>query len=154
MSLYFSDAFPDTTEVFQRNSHATLYDFVDPDKMVIIVRRGGFTYDVLIQPDILHILRLLDPDLQLEPIVDLPKRQAEELVVHFREQIRKRLPLLKDAETGSHKDEISRVASKIYWGTYKLLTKNKKYGINPWEPYYIAVSKSLSDQSRRLPPVR
>ena len=144
MNFYFSDAFPDTKEVFRRNSHATLYDFVDPDKMVIVVRRGGFTYDVLIQPDILHIFRLLDPDCQLEPAVDLPRKQAETLAGSLREQIRSRLPLLKDAETGSHKDEIAGVAAKIYWGTYKLLTKNRKYGINFYEPYYVAVSRPIS----------
>ena len=144
MAYYFTDAFPEPKEVFRRNSHATLYDFVDPEKMVLVVRRGGITYDVLIQPDILHILRLLDPDIQIEPIVDLPKRQAEELAVYFREQIRNRMHLLKDAETGSHKDEITRVAAKIYWGTYRLLTKNKRYGINFYEPYYVAVNRPIS----------
>ena len=44
----------------------------------------------------------------------------------------------------SHKDEIAGVAAKIYWGTYKLLTKNRKYGINPYEPYYVAVSRPIS----------
>ena len=61
MTRIFAEAFPDMKEVFRRNADANLYDFVDTEKMVAINRRGFISYDVLIQPDIVKILRILDP---------------------------------------------------------------------------------------------
>ena len=144
MKTYFLNAFPDVKEVFSRNAEANLVDFVDPDKMVIVARRAYLTYDVLIQPDILQIFRLLEPDCPLRPDTDLSQKDAEELAVRLRDEIRTRLPLLKSAETGEHRSRIAGIAARIYWGTYRMLTENRRAGINPWEPYYIAVRKPIA----------
>ena len=41
MKYYFLNAFPDVKEVFSRNADANLFDFVDPEKMVIVARRAS-----------------------------------------------------------------------------------------------------------------
>lgn len=144
MKYYFLNAFPDVKEVFSRNADANLFDFVDPEKMVIVARRACLTYDVLIQPDILQIFRLLEPDCPLRPDTDLSRKAAEDLALHLKDEIRTRLPLLKTAESGEHRSHVAGIAARIYWGTYRMLTENRKAGINPREPYYIAVKKPIS----------
>lgn len=143
MTQFFLGAFPDMKEVFRRNADATLYDFVDPDKMVVINRRGLISYDVLIQPDILKILRILDPSLTLTSRVDLTKAKAGLFADEARAEIAKRKELLRTAETGEHAEAIKHLATRIYWGTYSLFQVSRKAGINGYEPYYLAVRKSI-----------
>lgn len=143
MNRIFIDAFPDMKEVFRRNADANLYDFVDTDKMVAVNRRGFISYDVLIQPDILKILRILDPSFTCTPAVDLTKAKAEAYAEEVRAELAKRKDLLRTAETGEHASKIKDLATRIYWGTYSLFQVSRKAGINAWEPYYLAVRKSI-----------
>lgn len=143
MTRIFLDAFPDMRDVFRRNADANLYDFVDTDKMVAVNRRGFISYDVLIQPDILKILRILDPTFALAPCVDLTKAKAEAYAEEARRELASRKELLRTAETGEHAAAIKDLATRIYWGTYSLFQLSRKAGINGYEPYYLAVRKSI-----------
>ena len=86
--------FPDMKTVYRRNADATLIDFVDPDKMVVIHRRGLISYDVLIQPDILKIFRILDPSCPLQSRVDMSKKDAAAYADEVLAEIRRRYPSL------------------------------------------------------------
>ena len=143
MTRIFLDAFPDMRDVFRRNADANLYDFVDTDKMVAVNRRGFISYDVLIQPDILKILRILDPTFALAPCVDLTKAKAEAYAEEARRELASRKELLRTAETGEHAAAIKDLVTRIYWGTYSLFQLSRKAGINGYEPYYLAVRKSI-----------
>ena len=89
MTQFFLGAFPDMKEVYRKNDEATLADFVDPDRMVIVNRRALMSYDVLIQPDILKIFRLLDPACPLRQQVNLSKNEADAAAREAREEIRR-----------------------------------------------------------------
>ncbi len=141
MAKYFLDAFPDMKTILRKKADVTLYDFVDVDKMVLINRRGAFSYDVLLQPDILRILRILDPGCTLGPRVDLGKKEAERYAEDMKDAIRERKELLVGAET---RNEIKGIAARIFWGTYSLLVENRRAGLNSWEPYYLAVRKTIT----------
>ena len=141
MTPLFLGAFPDMKTVYRRNADATLIDFVDPDKMVVIHRRGLISYDVLIQPDILKIFRILDPACPLQSRVDLSKKEAAAYAEEVRAEIRRRYPSLE----GCEKDKrIRAIATRIFWGTYSLFVLSRKAGINGREPYYIAIRKSIT----------
>ena len=143
MTRIFAEAFPDMKEVFRRNADANLYDFVDTEKMVAINRRGFISYDVLIQPDIVKILRILDPTFTYTSAVDMTKAQAAAYAEEVRKALADRKELLRTAETGEHAAAIKELATRIYWGTYSLFQVSRKAGINGREPYYWAVRKSI-----------
>ena len=139
MSL-FSDAFPRMQEVYTSKADATFQDFIDVNKVVQINRRSFFDYDVLIQPDLLKIFRLLDPTCELKSHVDLSKSEAEALAQKMRDEITRRLPQLGAAEEN---EDIRPLTTRILWGTYSLLEVNKMAGIRGYEPYYVAVPRSI-----------
>ena len=127
--------------VYRRNADATLIDFVDPDKMVVIHRRGLISYDVLIQPDILKIFRILDPSCPLQSRVDMSKKDAAAYVDEVLAEIRRRYPSLEGCENDRR---IRAIATRIFWGTYSLFVVSRKAGLNGREPYYIALRKSIT----------
>ncbi len=141
MTPLFLGAFPDMKTVYRQNADAGLIDFVDPDKMVVIHRRGLISYDVLIQPDILKIFRILDPNCPLQSRVDMSRKEAAAYADEARAEIRRRYPSLKDCE---NRKEIKAIATRIFWGTYSLFVVSRKAGINGREPYYIAIRKSIT----------
>ena len=143
MTQFFLGAFPDMKEVYRKNDEATLADFVDPDRMVFVNRRALMSYDVLIQPDILKIFRLLDPACPLRQQVNLSKNEAEVAAREAREEIRRRHPSLAGCE---ERPDIRPLATRIIWGTYSLFQLNRLSDVLIQAPHYISVRKSIKSR--------
>ena len=143
MDQLFLGAFPDMKTVYREKDNAALIDFVDPDRMVLINRRGLFSYDVLIQPDILKIFRLLDPACPLRQQVNLSKNEAEAAAHEARAEIRRRHPSLAGCE---ERPDIRPLATRIIWGTYSLFQLNRLSDVLIQAPHYISVRKSIKSR--------
>ena len=146
MAKFFENAFPDAKQIFRANPDATFMDFLDTDRLFAVHRREWMTYDLLIQPDVREIVKLIGWGRIIRPQVNLKKNEAYELLEQCKENFERAKP-----DIAKHLDDpaVQDITRNIFWNNPNILETNPKSFLPYLEPFYLPVRKGLVSKVHR-----
>ena len=135
---HFEGAYPSPSEIRKMNVEKRhLVNYIFPERLAIVVRRDAFTFDAIVQPDIRRLIRRFE-GVDLKPVMNKPKKTAEEAAAAYAEIIREFAAKLGDL---TEHDEVKQFEADILWGRYQLVMESEMQWAIPLSPYYYHIDR-------------